>query len=194
MTSRPAPVHRALGTAPATDDRTLATLAAAGDRDAFEAIYRAHADRTFALLTRLVGPDREREDLLQETFVRLHAALPRYRGDASLVTFLYQIATHVAIDHLRRRRPLDELDIDGELDPSATPAEQAVRREELARALALLEKLSPKHRVAFVLREVMGYSHEEVAVLVGSFAATARMRVNAAKAKLAALAAPKGRR
>ena len=183
------------GTTPRpTDDRTLATLAAAGDRSAFESIYRAHADRTFGLLTRLVGPDREREDLLQETFVRLHAALPRYRGEASLITFLYQIATHVALDHLRRRRPLDELDIDGEIDPSATPAEQAARREELARALALLEKLPPKHRVAFVLREVMGYSHEEVAVLVGSFAATARMRVNAAKAKLAALSAREGQR
>lgn len=173
---------------PAPDDRTLAVLAAAGDRSAFESIYRSYADRIFGLLTRLIGPDREREDLLQETFVRLHAALPRYRGDASLITFTYQIATHVALDHLRRRRPLDELDLDGELDPSATPAEQAVRREELARAFALLEKLSPKHRVAFVLREVMGYSHEEVAVLVGSFAATARMRVNAAKRKLAALA------
>jgi RNA polymerase sigma factor (sigma-70 family) len=177
------------GTRPVPDDRTLATLAAAGDRAAFESIYRAHADRTFALLTRLIGPDREREDLLQETFVRLHAALPRYRGDASLITFIYQITTHVALDHLRRRRPLDELDLDGEIDPSATPADQAQRREELARALAMLEKLPPKHRVAFVLREVLGYSHQEVAVLVGSFAATARMRVNAAKRKLAALAA-----
>jgi RNA polymerase sigma-70 factor (ECF subfamily) len=185
---------RAVAPSTASSDLTLATLAAAGDRSAFETIYRAHADRTFALLTRLVGPDREREDLLQETFVRLHAALPRYRGDASLVTFTYQIATHVALDHLRRRRPLDELDLDGELDPSATPAEQAARREELGRALALLEKLSPKHRVAFVLREVMGYSHEEVAVLVGSFAATARMRVNAAKRKLAALTAREGHR
>jgi RNA polymerase sigma-70 factor (ECF subfamily) len=179
---------------PASDDRTLAMLAAAGDRDAFESIYRAHSDRIFGLLTRLVGPDREREDLLQETFVRVHAALPRYRGDASLLTFIYQIATHVALDHLRRRRPLDELDLDGEIDPSASPVEQATRREELGRALALLEKLSPKHRVAFVLREVMGYSHEEVAVLVGSFAATARMRVNAAKRKLAALTAKETRR
>jgi RNA polymerase sigma-70 factor (ECF subfamily) len=177
------------GTRPVPDDRTLAALAAAGDRAAFESIYRAHADRTFALLTRLIGPDREREDLLQETFVRLHAALPRYRGDASLITFIYQITTHVALDHLRRRRPLDELDLDGEIDPSATPADQAQRREELARALAMLEKLPPKHRVAFVLREVLGYSHQEVAVLVGSFAATARMRVNAAKRTLAALAA-----
>lgn len=177
---------------PVANDRTLATLAAAGDRAAFESIYRAHADRTFALLTRLIGPDREREDLLQETFVRLHAALPRYRGDASLVTFIYQIATHVALDHLRRRRPLDELDLDGEIDPSSTPAEQTARREELARAFAMLEKLPPKHRVAFVLREVMEYSHEEVAVLVGSFAATARMRVNAAKRRLAALARKEG--
>jgi DNA-directed RNA polymerase specialized sigma24 family protein len=132
-----------------SEDRMLAALAAAGDHEAFESIYRLHADRVFALLTRLIGPDREREDLLQDTFVRLHAALPRFRGDASLVTFIYSIG----------------------------------------RALAMLDKLRPKHRVAFVLREVMGMSHEEVAEVVGSFAATARMRVNAAKRKLAALAA-----
>jgi RNA polymerase sigma-70 factor (ECF subfamily) len=184
------PVSGRAAPAPAmSEDRMLAALAAAGDHEAFESIYRLHADRVFALLTRLIGPDREREDLLQDTFVRLHAALPRFRGDARLVTFIYSIASRVAIDHLRRRRPLVELDLENEIDRSASPVERAEQEQELCRALAMLDKLRPKHRVAFVLREVMGMSHEEVAEVVGSFAATARMRVNAAKRKLAALAA-----
>lgn len=184
---------------PLRDERELVRLAAAGDRDAFEAIYRAHADRVFLLLTRLVGPDREREDMLQEVFLRLHPALPRFRGECTLQTFLYQITTRVAVDHLRRRRPVDalgadpEIDLDSEIDPALSPADQAARKEELADALGLLARLGPKLRVAFVLREVLGMSHEEVAQIVQSHPAAARMRVALARRALARLGARKDR-
>lgn len=179
------------------DDRELVQRAVAGDRPAFEAIYRAHADRVFGLLTRLVGPDREREDLMQEVFIRLHPALARFRGDCALSTFIYQITTRVAVDHLRRRRRHrtealasdDALDLDGEIDPGLTPAEQAARRQELVDALSMLDALSPKLRAAFVLREVMGLSHDEVARIVDSHPAAARMRVALAKRAIAKLCA-----
>lgn len=166
----------------------------AGERTAFNQLYRAHAEMTFALLTRLLGPSRDREDLLQEVFIRLHPALSRFRGDCSLRTFVFRIATCVAIDHLRRRRrtPIDasaELDLDGEVDPGATPAAQAERREELVRALAVLAQLKPKLRVAFVLREVMDLSYDEVAAIVEAHPAAARMRVSAAKRVITKLTA-----
>ena len=173
-----------------TDDELVERIAA-NDRDAFEALYRRHAAFVFGVLTRLVGPDRDREDLLQDTFVRVHAALARFRGECALTTMLFQITTRVAIDHLRRRsrRPLvlDDFDLEAEIDPRATPADQAQRREQLVRALAMLGKLKPKHRVAFVLREVMDMSYEEVATAVDARAATTRMRVAAAKRALAKL-------
>ncbi len=174
--------------APADD---LVRRVAAGERTAFEAIYRDHAEMVFGLLTRLVGPDREREDLLQETFIRLHSALPRFRGDCSLRTFVFQIATRVAVDHLRRRRrtpiALDDFELEAELDPRDTPADQAQRREEVVQALEVLARLKPKHRVAFVLREVMDMSHEEVAQIVDAHPAAARMRVAAAKRAISKL-------
>jgi RNA polymerase sigma-70 factor (ECF subfamily) len=184
------------------DDRELAQRTGEGDRAAFEAIYREHADRVFALLTRLVGPDREREDLMQEVFIRLHPALARFRGDCALSTFIYQITTRVAVDHLRRRRRRrtealaadDTLDLDGEIDPGLSPADQAARRQELADALALLDALSPKLRAAFVLREVMGLSHDEVARIVASHPAAARMRVALARRAIAKLCARKDSR
>jgi RNA polymerase sigma-70 factor (ECF subfamily) len=170
----------------ASDDRELVRQAAGGDRAAFEAIYRAHADRVFGLLTRLIGPDREREDLLQEAFLRLHAALPRFRGDCALGTFVYQIATRTAIDHLRKRRgDAVAFDLDSAIDPGLAPDEYAARRQELAEALALLDTLSPKLRVAFVLREVMGLSHDEVARVVDAHPAAARMRVALARRAIA---------
>jgi RNA polymerase sigma-70 factor (ECF subfamily) len=172
------------------DDRELVARATAGDDAAFEQIYRRHAQPVFTLLTRLLGPDRDREDLLQDVFVRLHAALARFRGEASLLTLVYRITTCVAIDHMRRRKPVELVDqIDDEIDPNLSPADQSARREEIRGALALLARLKPKHRVAFVLREVMGLSHEEVARIVGAHPAAARMRVAAAKRQLARLAA-----
>lgn len=183
--------------APPSDDRELVARIAAGDRAAFELLYRAHADRVFALLTRLVGPDREREDLMQDVFIRLHPALARFRGECALQTFIYQITTRVAIDHLRQRRRVDtpsDLDLDAEIDPGLSPADHATRKQELADALALLDTLSPKLRAAFVLREVMGLSHDEVARIVDSHPAAARMRVALAKRAIAKLCARKEQR
>ncbi len=174
---------------PAPDEQALVRSAAAGARQAFETLYRSHAPVVFALLTRLLGPDREREDLLQETFVRFHAALGRFRGDCSVRTFVYQIATRVAIDHLRRRGPvgIDELELENQIDPAATPAEVMQRRQEIVLALETLGRLRPKQRIAFVLHEVMGHTHDEVARIMGLRSPAVRMRVNAAKRTLAKL-------
>ena len=186
--------HRELtrADAPAGEDE-LVRRVVAGERAAFEDIYRRYADRVFALLTRLVGPDREREDLLQEVFIRLHPALARFRGDCALGTLIFRIATRVAIDRLRHlhrnKTELVDFDLEDELDPAAGPAETAQRREELTQALDVLGQLGPKLRVAFVLREVMGMSHEEVAQLTDTNAAAARMRVALAKRAVAKLAA-----
>ncbi len=168
----------------------LIRLAADGDRRAFEEIYHRHAERAFGLLTRLLGPDIEREDLVQETFVRLHAALPRFRGDCNLSTLIYRIATRVVIDHWRRRpaRMAPELDLDRKIAPGLSPAEHAEYRESIAQAVTLLQKLKPKLRVAFVLREVMDLPHEQVARIVEIHPVAARMRVALAKRALAALA------
>jgi RNA polymerase sigma-70 factor (ECF subfamily) len=195
-------VSRAVAAVAPGDDRELVQRAGAGDRAAVEAIYRAHADRVFALLTRLVGPDREREDLMQDVFIRLHPALARFRGDCALSTFIYQITTRAAVDHLRRRRRQrtdafadgGTLDLDGEIAPGLSPADQAARRQELADAMSLLDALSPKLRAAYVLREVMGLSHDEVARIVDAHPAAARMRVALARRAIARLRAQKDSR
>ena len=160
------------------DDRELAQLAAGGDHRAFAALYRAHAEAVHALLTRLVGPWPERDDLLQDTFVRFHRALPRYRGDASVATFLHAIAVRVAYEHLRTRAKRRQLA--DSLDDYATDALPPERWAEIAEVLEFLDRLTPEQRIAFVLREVLDYTYPEIARLVGCFETTARMRVAAA--------------
>jgi RNA polymerase sigma-70 factor, ECF subfamily len=157
----------------------LVGRAVAGDPIAFAALYRMHAGEMYGLLTRLIGARPEREDLLQDVFVRFHRALPGFRREAAVSTFLHGIAVRVAIDHLRarKRRPEAGVELDEDVADHALPADQ---RLEIERALAFLDGLDGKQRVAFVLREVLGLSYPEIATLMGSFETTARMRVAAA--------------
>jgi RNA polymerase sigma-70 factor (ECF subfamily) len=164
------------------DDGELVALAAAGDHRAFAALYRAHADAVYGLLTRLIGPRSERDDLLQDTFVRFHRALPRYRGEARVTTFLHAIAVRVACDHLRarsKRPPIDDA-ID-DVTANDLPPEQWA---EIGEVLQFLDSLTADQRIAFVLREVLDYTYPDIAQLVGCLATTARMRVAAANRAL----------
>jgi RNA polymerase sigma-70 factor (ECF subfamily) len=174
-----------------TSDVDLAIAAATGDAGAFAEIYTRYADRVFARLTHLIGPSHDREDVFQQVFLELHRALPRFRGDASLSTFLYRITINVAYDHLRRRGRRA-----GEHDPAAldvlitgdpTPEDRTRRREELSQIFSLLEQIKPKKRIAFVLVAVEGMSLGEAAELLGAQADAVKQRVLHARRELLAL-------
>jgi RNA polymerase sigma-70 factor (ECF subfamily) len=179
-------------------DADLASAAATGDADAFAELYARYSDRVFARITHLVGPGPDREDVLQQVFLELHRALPRFRGDSTLSTFLYRIAVNVAYDHLRRRARRsgdhDPAALDALLDGSPTPEDRARRRQELAQIFALLEHIKPKKRIAFVLVAVEGLSLAEAAELIGANPDTVKQRVLHARRELVALMAAAERR
>lgn len=165
---------------PGPDDAALVERARTGDRAAFEQLYRRHADLVYARLSRIVGPIAERDDLLQEVFLGLHRALPRFRGDAALSTLLYRITANVAFDHLRRRgRRPREVDLDAlaaAVSAEAGPDERAARARALAQVLAALDRLKPKKRIALLLRVVEGLSFDEIGAIVDATADTAKKR------------------
>lgn len=174
------------------DDAALVERARAGDRAAFEQLYRRHADLVYARLTRIVGPVAERDDLLQEVFLGLHRALPRFRGDAALSTLLYRITANVAYDHLRRRgrRPLEHADLDelaAVVSADAGPDERARRAEELGRVLAALDRVKPKKRIALLLRVVEGLSFDEIGAIVDATADAAKKRAQHGLRELTAI-------
>lgn len=180
------------------DDAALVARYLAGDRPAYTALYQRYADRVFARLTRLVGPGPEREDLLQQVFLGLFRALPTFRGDASVSTFIYRITIHVACDHLRarRRRPIDfDPDaLDELIDGSPSPEVRARLRAELRAVLLLLERIKPAKRVAFVLVAVEGLSLDEAAALVEARPDAVKQRVLHARRELLAMMARAERR
>ncbi len=181
----------ALRPVPPALDTELAVAAAAGDAGAFAELYARYADRVFARVTRLVGPGPDREDVLQQVFLELHRALPRFRGDSAVSTFLYRIAINVTYDHLRRRtRRAGEHDpgaLDSLIDGDLTPEDRAHRREELAQIFALLDRIKPKKRIAFVLVAVEGLTIGEAAELVGAQPEAVKQRVLHARRELVAL-------
>lgn len=166
-----------------------------GDQTAFEELFRRNVDSVYRQFTRIVGPDPDREDLVQEVFLAVHRGLPGFRGDSAFSTWLYRIVVRVAFAHMRRRRKrpqpakflLDEADLP--VEPRATPEASAAQRQELVEVFEHLERIKPQKRIAFVLRVVEGRSLNEIGELVGARPAAVGQRVKHAQKELSALIA-----
>lgn len=163
----------------------------AGDLGAFEELYRAHAGRLYSVALRLLGNPADAEDLLQEIFLAAHRKLQTFRGEAALGTWLYRLATNLCLDHLRSRTGragllTDALDDEPGLFDASTSAlaERAVTKMDLERALA---QLPDGCRAAFVLHDVQGLEHREVAEALGIAEGTSKSQVHKARLKLRAL-------
>jgi RNA polymerase sigma-70 factor (ECF subfamily) len=185
------PEARPAQAAPRADDRALLDRCRAGDLAAFEEIYRAHAGKLYSLACRMLGNPADAEDLLQEIFLNAHRKLDGFRGESALGTWLYRLATNQCLDFLRSRaartsQVTDTLDDDpGEYEPGRRGlAEQTVTKMDLERALA---KLPEGCRAAFVLHDVQGLEHREVAEALGIAEGTSKSQVHKARLKLRAL-------
>lgn len=186
----------------AAEVATLVRRAQRGDRNAFDALVRAHFVPVYSFLHRLVGNPEDAEDLAQETFVRAQLALERYRSDASFSTWVLRIAHHLAIDHRRlmgrahRATSFSALDDKGHARvlafaaPSHSSGDELQQRE-LVRALAgALQRLPDRLRAVLVLRALEGREYDEIGAIVGVRAATARTQVMQARRMLLRWLAP----
>jgi RNA polymerase sigma-70 factor (ECF subfamily) len=181
----------ALAPAPDGDeDAELVRQCLAGQRSAFDELYRRHAVTVHRRLTRLVGASPEVEDLMQQVFLEAFRSLPRFRGDSTFKTWLYRIAINVALGALRKRKrhpsiAIDPQDLDAIVSSGLTPEARARERELYERTLRHLDKIAPKHKIAFVLRHVEQLSLEEIAEMVGAKAPAVAQRVRKAERELA---------
>lgn len=163
----------------------------AGDLGAFEELYKAHAGKLFSLAARMLGNPADAEDLLQEIFLSAHRKLDGFRGESALGTWLYRLATNHCLDFLRSRasrsRQLtDTLEDDpGGYEPGQPGlAEQTVSKMDLERAML---RLPEGCRAAFVLHDVQGLEHREVAEALGIAEGTSKSQVHKARLRLRAL-------
>ena len=173
-----------------TADLELAARCRAGDTDAFEELYRQHARRLFSLVFRMVGSAEDAEDLLQEVFLQAHRKLAGFRGESTLGTWLYRLAMNHCVDHLRGRqlkmsRSTESLDGEDAFEPVAHApiVPTAVSRLDLERAIGTLPEGC---RAAFLLHDVEGFEHREIAEILGIAEGTSKSQVHKARMKLRA--------
>ena len=165
---------------PAIDE--VVRRAQQGDVEAFESIYRSHAPAIHALCRRMIGDEREARDLVQDVFVRAWQRLPTFRGQSALATWMHRLAVNVVLEQMRSTRRdvarfIDDADHDSLFARPTSPDE----RMDLDRAI---NRLPAGARTVFVLHDIHGYSHDEIAQMTGIAAGTARAQLFRARRAL----------
>ena len=158
----------------------LVRRAARGDVEAYEMIYRQHVGRVHALCLRMARDRSEAEELTQETFVRVWERLGSFRGDSAFTTWLHRVTVNVVIAGLRQRGRWRERFSTSETEDfgAAEPAFSAGGDLDLERAIA---GLSPQARMVFLLHDVEGYKHGEIAELTGLAVGTSKAHLHRAR-------------
>lgn len=156
-----------------------------GDMQAFERLYQQHAGRVNALCRRLAVDVSRADELMQDVFVRAWEKLQSFRGESSLESWLHRVTVNVFLaaerGNRRRRAHEDVADDDSYELSAATSSGDPGDRIDLERAIAALPNGA---RIAFVLHDIEGYSHEEIAAMSGIAAATVRVQLHRARRHL----------
>lgn len=169
-------------------DLELARKSAEGDVDAFEHLYRRHFRRVYSLCLRMTGNPTEAEDLTQDVFVQLFRKIGSFRGDSAFTTWLHRMTVNHVLMHFRKRSTKSEVlteegetpiqIVKGTENPNAMPI---VDRISLENAIA---QLPPGYRTVFVLHDIEGYEHEEIARMLGFAEGTSKSQLHKARLKL----------
>ena len=168
-------------------DVELARRATSGDKRALDVLVERHSPRVNRLAAQILGDLEEARDAAQESLVKLCTRLKQFRGEAQFATWLHRLVVNTCRDRLARQRvrrteplPLDDRPAGDESDPSRAALLTDLRRD-LADALG---RLSPTQRLAFVLRDSVGLSYEEISRVASIPVGTAKCYVHRARARL----------
>jgi RNA polymerase sigma-70 factor (ECF subfamily) len=183
-------------------DAALVERTKAGDDDAFVEIMNRHRNKIFGIALGLLRNRADAEEITQDTFIRAHRGIARFRGDSSLVTWLHRIAVNLARNrywYFFRRRRQDSLSLDYAIGESGDgtfadliaadmcdPAQESVRNEFTEVVAACMEKIDPKHREILRLRNVLNLPYEEIAQQLGINVGTVKSRIARARESLRA--------
>lgn len=153
------------------DDATLATAAAAGDRDAFDVIVERHRRSVYQVCYRFVNNHDDASDLAQDAFVRAWKGVKSFKGQSALATWLYRIAVNVSLNRVSTKRPLTEPIASTEHfeDVRIEGAQHTMMREQRAVAVRkAIASLPDKQRATLILRTYHDMSHQQIADVLGS--------------------------
>jgi len=164
-----------------------------GDYIAFEELVHRYENKVYTVAYRFMGNHADACDLAQEAFIKMYQALPRFRGDSSFMTWIYHITANVCRDELRRRQNKQTLSLDDDSDDNValklTVASDAPGPEELIESMELsdqvqqcLNMLTEEYRLILVMREIQGFSYDEIATALEISLGTVKSRLSRARA------------
>ena len=162
----------------------LIQRACEGDEAAMRALWSRHAPHIDAVVRRLVGNDLDlASDVAQEVWIQIFRALPQYRGDSRFSTWAHRIAVNRTLNALRKTRRLAQIETDIEEDTASVEPdpERSLLMGTIEGAAA---RLSPGARAVFMLHDVEGYTHEEIATALGVTTGTSKAQLSRGRAKL----------
>jgi len=164
------------------DDGELIAACNEGDKTAQRTLFRREYARVHATVYRILGSSRDVDDLVQETFIAVFRALPTFRGDARLSTWIDRIAIRGVFHHLRSKKAARTVALDAVADGEAVDGggrvdDQAQARDGLRRLYSALARLTPEARTAYALYAIDGRSIQEVAEITGSTKIAAKTRI-----------------
>ncbi len=165
-------------------DRELVAAAALGDHAAFDALVRRHTPMMFRVALRITGTSAEAEDVVQDAWLCAWRALPSFRQESAVSTWLYRVVTNGALRVVRRQRPTVPLDEATGPVTRSTPERQVVDAERIDAVLRAIARLDVAQRVPLVLRELEGLSYEEVAEILEVGVPALRSRLHRARVAL----------
>ena len=163
-----------------------------GDGSSFETLYNLHKRRVYSLCLRMLGNVAEAEDLTQEAFMQLHRKISTFRGDSAFSTWLHRMAVNVVLMHLRKKG-LPQISLEEAMEPTQ---ENGPRKDFGTRDLVLsgsidrvsleraVEDLPPGYRIVFVLHDVEGYEHNEIAIMLGCSIGNSKSQLHKARMRL----------
>ena len=175
----------------ATSETQLIARAQRGDEEAFAALFETHKRRVYSLCLRMTGDAAEAEDLEQEAFLQLFRKISTFRGEAAFSTWLHRLVVNVVLMHLRKKGlqqvPLEDTDNSQEEPVKREYGDDdrrllgSIDRVTLARAI---EQLPPGYRAVFVLHDVEGYEHNEIAQIMNCSVGNSKSQLHKARLKL----------
>jgi RNA polymerase sigma-70 factor (ECF subfamily) len=175
----------------AASETQLIARAQRGDEAAFAALFDMYKRRVYSLCLRMTGDTAEAEDLTQEAFLQLFRKISTFRGESAFSTWLHRLVVNVVLMHLRKKGlqqvSLDEPDTSGDEPVKREYGEddrrllRSIDRITLSRAI---ERLPPGYRAVFVLHDVEGYEHNEIAQMMNCSVGNSKSQLHKARLKL----------
>ncbi len=172
------------------NDEVLIEQVKKGDLDAFELLCSKYETKVYTIAYRYTGNYNDASDLAQEALIRVYRSIHGFRGESSFLTWLYRVVTNVCKDELRRRSKEKTVSIDEMLEHGRSPAGQdgqrplediVLRKEWQEEVQQALNSLTEEHRAVVILRDIQGYSYEEIAHFLECSLGTVKSRLNRAR-------------